>query len=225
LPVRVVAFLLLCLHLNMVSTVVSAQARASLRDVDPNLIFELLGTANTVEVELPPEVAGIFVYGMKGEELVVELNRAVAGVDAPRGARLDAVVSAGAIAFADGADCAFLGFARLALREASGREYAINLSRSCIQRGAERSRLFTFIPRTGPLENTVGPVELPLDRWLAFEAFGVNVAGEPAPTGGPEEVTIFYLYLDTDDPNQAPEPPSYATWQEIREAYESTAPR
>jgi hypothetical protein len=219
--VRIVAALLLCLHL----TLVSAQAWASLRDVDPNLIFELLGTANTVQVELPSEVDGIFVYGMKGDELVAELNRAVADAGAPPGTRLDAVFSAGAIAFADGADCAFLAFARLALQEASGREYAISLSRRCIQREAEESRLFTFLPRTGPLESTVGPVELQLDRWLAFEAFGVSVPGEPAPTGGPEEATIFYLYLATDDPRQAPEPPSYTTWQEIREAYESEAPR
>lgn len=183
-----------------------AQATATPRDTDPNLIFDLLGTVNSFEVTLPAEVLNAYVVAVQGQEVLLEAGRQTDGEV------ITIHVSAGALAEVSG--CAVFLFTNLDFLQQDG--LSGNRTTRCLPPDSEER----VLPGgETPLTTLRDSLELPLDRWLAIESFaltGSSAEEDPAATAG---FVVFYLYLSTQDEQGLPPLPEYATWQEVQEAF------
>lgn len=201
-PLKVLAALLACLAVAQAW----GQATATPQDTDPNLIFDLLGTVNSFEVTLPASVKHAFLVAVQYDAALLEASRE-AGTEG-----MALTVAAGALAEVTG--CSVLLFADLEFAT----EDAISGNRAtrCLPPEDEKRIKPTW---EGPLATLNEPLEVPLDRWLAVEAFLV----EPSDSGeDPTSVSsnvVFYLYLSTQDTDETPELPRYVSWDEMLGAF------
>jgi len=199
---RIFVLLLVC-H---ASAAAWAQATATPRDTDPNLIFDLLGTVNSFEVAVPDEVLHAFVVAVQGEEVLLESGRNTEGED------VTLHVSAGALAEVTG--CTLLLFTNLDFIREDG--LSGNRATRCLPPEAEHK----VLPGgESPLTTLRDPLDLPLDTWLAIESFALEGSAPSEDPAATRNYVIFYLYLSTDDASEMPALPTYATWQEVQRAF------
>ena len=184
-----------------------AQATATPRATDPSLIFDLLGTINTIEVSLPDEVRHVFVIAMHEGEVVLTADREATAETAT------VAVSAGALV--EVVDCPLLLFADLEFFRRDGRGHSGNRATACPTL-EEASPI-----RTGwsPLATFRGSLNLPLDTWLAVEAFGLPMLDPTEDADAIGSDVVFYLYVSSLAGEDLPDPPSYETWDEVRNAF------
>lgn len=199
---RILVLLLVCLS----SAPAWAQATATPRDTDPNLIFDLLGTVNSFEVAVPDEVLHAYVVAVQGQEVLLEGGRDTRGED------VTLHVSAGALAEVTG--CALLLFSNLDFLREDG--LSGNRSTRCLPPEAEDK----VLPGgESPLTRLQDSLSLPLDTWLAIESFALESSMPSEDPGATRNYVIFYLYLSTQDDGEMPALPTYETWQEVQEAF------
>lgn len=183
-----------------------AQATATPRDTDPNLIFDLLGTVNSFEVAVPDEVLHAYVVAVQGEEVFLEGGRDTKGED------VTLHVSAGALAEVTG--CALLLFTNLDFIREDG--LSGNRSTRCLPPETEDK----VLPGgESPLTTLQDSLDLPVDTWLAIESFALESSMASEEPGATRNYVIFYLYLSTEDDGEMPALPTYESWQAVQEAF------
>lgn len=189
--------------LLLTTTAVLAQAPAASAPTDPDLLYDLFGTVNTLELQLPTEVTHLHLLAQRGHDTVLAADAPV-----PDGARR-ATVTAGALS--ELADCPLTTFLRIELRRDTGDPARRALTRTCLDIDQGSSVMTTRdvrLSRPGPLP------ELPLDTWLVLEATGLINGARDA--DALEDDLVFYLHLTTR--TEAPGPPDYDTWTHARNA-------
>lgn len=187
---------------------VLAQATATPRATDPSLIFDLLGTVNTIEVSLPEEVRHVFVIAMHEGEVVLDADREATAKTAT------VAVTAGALVQVT--DCPLLLFADLEFFRRDGRGHSGSRATACPplkEAGRVRASIMS------PLATFRGSLDLPLDTWLAVETFGVTTPNPTEDAGAIGSDVVFYLHLSTLAGEGLPDPPSYETCEELRNAF------
>lgn len=183
---------------------VLAQATATPRAPNPSMIFDLLGTANAVEVRLSGEVRHVFVIAVREGDVVLRADR-----EASAGA---ATVAVTAGALNEAMDCPLLLFAELEFLRDDGCGHSGNRATMCLpleEVGADRTHWT-------PLATFRDSLDLPLGTWLAVEAVGVPTRASIAESDAIGSDVVFYLRLSTTEGNTLPEPPAYDTWSELR---------
>lgn len=182
------------------------QATATPKDTDPNLIFDLLGTVNSFEVNLPATVKHAYLVVVQGDAALLEATRqaAVEG--------MTLTVAAGALAEVTG--CSVLLFADLEFTTEDG--ISGNRSTRCLPPEEEKQVRPTW---EGPLAALNEPLELPLDRWLAVEAFVLEAPDAEVDWTTVANNVVFYLFLSTNEADETPELPGYASWDEMLGAF------
>ncbi|MEX2540802.1 MAG: hypothetical protein WD314_03305 [Trueperaceae bacterium] len=193
-------------------SVVLAQAPATKTDLEPGLLFDLLGSGNAIELELPDRVLQLFVVGVLNDEALLSLD-----VDLATNPGSRAVVSAGGL---NGVGhCAAMSFGRIELTPADGRGGYSSTSTHCLDESSASRFRGMLVP--GPLSRAGHDAVLPFDTWLLFE--GVLVEQEDiGPVGEePGKALLYYIYLNSGDLVDMPDRPTYSTWDEIIQAFES----
>ena len=201
-PLTVLTALLACL----VMTYAWGQATATPKDTDPNLIFDLLGTVNSFEATLPATVKHAYLVAVQGDAALLEATRE-AGVEG-----MALTVAAGALAEVTG--CSVLLFADLEFATEDG--ISGNRSTRCLPPEDEKQVRPTW---EGPLATLNEPLELPLDRWLAVEAFVLEAPDAEVDWTTVANNVVFYLFLSTNEADETPELPGYASWDELLGAF------
>lgn len=190
----------------------AAQAPATPRTVNPDLIFALLGSANTIAIDVPEGVQHLYLAAMLDGEVVLEDDRALT---TRRGGELTATITAGALGPAN--DCPLQLFFRTGLENADGREFASGTTVRCHLPSddvpAQPARV------SSPLGFLPFARDLPLNTWLAMEAARPQLAGSAFDPESLAGMVVFYLYLSTEDATAPPMPPTFTTMKEIREAF------
>lgn len=198
--------------LGLALSLAVAQAPATPRTVNPDLIFALLGSANTIAIDVPEGVQHLYLAAMLDGEVVLEDDRALT---TRQGGELTATITAGALGPAN--DCPLQLFFRSGLEDADGREFASGTTVRChlpsddvSVQPARVSSSLGFLPFAR---------DLPLNTWLAMEAARPQTAGSAFDPDSLAGMVIFYLYLSTDDATAPPAPPAFTTMKELREAH------
>lgn len=194
----------------------TAQAPATPRATSTNLLFQLLGTANTIEIAVPAEAQHLYLTGMLNGEAVLTHDRSLTE---RRGGVLNAVVTAGALGNANG--CPQLLFAHSSLEDASGNEFAAGTTSTCREQAGDATvRRAHLLPSL----NMRGTRELPLNAWLALEAVRTGRASDASREDleSLDDVVVFYLYLSTSAESSPPAAPTFTTLREISAAFSQT---
>lgn len=186
---------------------VAAQSTATPRATSPGLIFDLLGTVNTVEVSLSEEVRHVFVIAVRERDVVLRADREATADTA------SVAITAGALNQA--VDCPLLLFANLEFLRHDGSGHSGNRATMCLpleETGADRTHW-------SPLATFRDSLDLPPDTWLAVETVGVPTRSSTVESDAIGSDVVFYLRLSTTEGNTLPEPPAYETWGELRAAF------
>ncbi len=185
-----------------------AQAPAAAIAPDATILFELLGSANAIGIDLPEEVREVLVFGQYRGEVHVSVETAIDANDGPR--RLE-IVAGGVTAVGR---CAATAFARLELTDEDGTVRRGTMSARCF--GDEDHLRFAKLHPGIPLFFIGRQHELPLDTWIAFEAMRVG----NMPVEVPADAFVFYVYLDTSGVPGAAGTPDYDTWEAAARAFD-----
>lgn len=184
----------------------AAQAPATPRAIDADVILALLGPANSIAIEVPATAQHLYIAAVRGGEAILTTDTPLTE---RRGAALTSTIAAGAVANAN--HCPVLLFVSTGLEDAAGQRFASSRRTLCLD-----EREGPIRRRTVPseLQNLFSTHELKLDTWLALEAVGY--VSDPG-IGGDDlsRAIVFYLYLSTDSAGQAPETPAFTTIQEL----------
>lgn len=192
----------------MMTSAALAQAPAAATDLDATLLFQLLGSANAITVDVPDSVLDILVVGMYGGlvQLAVE-----ASTDAGSGARRIEITAIGVTAVGR---CDATAFAQIVFVDDDGRRRAGRSTSRCFD-GEERlafAKLHTGLP----LFFGGSMTELPLDTWLAFESMRVGRASIDTLA----DAFVFYVYLNTAQDRTSVGMPEYDSWGAAARAFD-----
>lgn len=191
-----------------------AQTPARATDVDPSILFELLGSVNAITIDVPSDVHRLFVMAMHQDEVLLSLDAEVPFSLDP----IHASIQGGGLTGVG--HCPTMAFARIELARERGR--SVRLQSTCLETPDAPQRTVGSILVPGPFGQQGFEVDLPSETWLLFEAarFIDGVVGG----GGPKDVLAFYVLLRTDDHADPPEPPGFETWEEVQEAFQAHQP-
>ncbi len=198
----------LVVMLGLLASFALAEAPAAATELDATVLFDLLGSANAIAVDVPDEVEAILVAGMYGGTPYVWQEASTSG--AWSGRRVE--VMAGGVSAVG--RCDSIAFVRIAFSHEPGRAGGGRFESRCFD-GEERLA-FAKLHTGGPLFFVGAMAELPLDRWLAFEAMrvGSGVIEKPA------DAFVFYIYLSTSQALTDVAAPDYDSWSVVSRAYE-----
>jgi len=185
-----------------------AQAPAAATAPDATLLFELLGSANAITVDLPEEVREVLVVGMHDGVVHVAVE---SSIDATAGPWRIEVTAGGVTAVGR---CAATAFARIVLVDAVGRPGGGRASMRCFDEA--EPYLFAKLHTGVPLFFIGSVTDLPLDTWLAFQA--MRVGGPTLEV--PADAFVFYVYLNTSGERDDVGAPDYDTFAAIARAFD-----
>jgi hypothetical protein len=194
--------------LGLLASVALAQAPAAATELDATLLFDLLGSANAIAVDVPEEVEAILVAGSYGGETYLWQEASTSGEWSGR--RIE--VMAGGVSAVG--RCDSIAFVRIAFITEPGRPGGGRFESRCFD-GEERLA-FAKLHTGGPLIFVGATTELPLDSWLAFEAMrvGSGVIERPA------DAFVFYIYLNSSHDQTDVAAPDYDSWSAVARAFE-----
>lgn len=193
----------------------AAQAPATPGSASTDLLFNLLGTANTINIEVPAAAQHLYLAAVLDGETILAHDRSLTE---RRGQTLTATVTAGALSNANG--CPLLLFFHSGLADASGREFATGTSSYCRERTNDIAVRRAHMPSPLLLSRAR---ELPLDTWLALEAVQSEPTTSWNETGSLEGMIVFYLHLSTSKETSPPEAPAFMTSAEIAAASQASS--
>lgn len=185
---------------------VAAQASATPRAIDADLIIALLGPANSIAIEVPATAQHLYIAAVRGGEAILTTDTPLTE---RRGDALTSTIAVGAVANAN--HCPVLLFVSTGLEDAAGQRFASSLRTLCLDEseGAIRRR-----PVPSPLQSLLGTRELKLDTWLALEAIE-HPSHTASDSDDLSEAVVFYLHLSTDGTGEPPDAPAFTTVEEL----------
>lgn len=183
----------------------AAQAPATPRAIDADVILALLGPANSIAIEVPATAQHLYIAAVRDGEAILTTDTPLTE---RRGDALTSTIAVGAIANAN--HCPVLLFVSTGLEDATGHRFASSRKTLCLDERDEPIRRRTL---PSELQNLFSTSELKLDTWLALEA--VAYVSDPGLRDDLSQAIVFYLHLSTGSTGQAPEAPAFTTVQEL----------